>query len=1321
MHCLNRSWRRLCGAALLLLVFSSGAAAQDQGWRTYLEEAQKALRIGDRQKAIENYRVLVNQFTNLRAFPEWGKEKEVLPLEIEADARIMLASLYASGPQQSLGSIQIQQAENEFRTAIEIVEQKKIPIADRVLVSPTLLVRAHNSLGVFLLRQHRVSEALKMLADVRKEAGALAATDKLAFSRYLYNLGRALSEMGSQDQSIQNLVQAYDADPSFSPAVKAALEAAWSAPPSNGLLAVQSLVKTALRAGDTLQAEEILRSAIARTDWYRDDGFLSLIDLLARYFADVSLTATVFRDSWETTLKEASNASPKVADKLELIFQIFTGTVAFCGAPQQAFKIYAEWADTASEREIISRLLKITADDRFLQQDEDGAAKRYRLAICFDRTNDAATYFANLLDYSPTQKAQFDREAAATHEWILAAVATGFARIGNPYKAAEVFMDIASTMAERRDVVNARAYLDLANGQQLSQEQLASLSERGEKILRKAVEFPGEITVQAGIAGRPSIILTAYHQTPIRPQPWQAASGIVPDILPEKTTYAAVESGQRETFVLSGSTPSGGQYSVDGVAVGELSESPGPPAYYALDAIEEIEVALSGVDLNWPTLSGGINLVTKWPEDKWIVSVAQTAMSEKLQEASGIPIGQVRTGTNRIERSNETTVEIGGPVYKQRFLGWLFYSDTRSATRALGGGLDDVGLTTAIMKILGRVGESDLLRLSFSRGSRSEDGAGASILRAPETTWKHSGDSDFFKLEYDYDSDNWELRSHYAHSSNDFSFLPRQRAADVFLSADGIWRDSYSSLSSRSSVSQWEATASRDFGTHKLEFGARLRDLDLLTNSSVGINNATILARENLGSDFDAIRLYRSGTTEAQLGQRAVWIQDSRQFDQLTLSFGLRYDYQSGENTRARALSNPLLSELVPGINSGHSGRIHWEMVSPRIGLSFPLVPEYLLVQANYSRFGSELTARHLYHTNPVFQAYAQLGFNDANSNGRLDRGELSSLFSLAPSGFDPAAPDESPNRNAPDLHPEVTDEIALELRTPPSRKFQVGLVATVRRISQILELRSLVRDEFDAIRVAQRNDYRLERVERMILPDGTVRTAPVFALRSGLSFTGGSLLVNGDREQTFLGLRLAFAGAFVGAQLRGYLSYDDWRWKVGSEFRRFDDPTNLVQSPDASGVSRADDDGDVVAPKAFRDENDAPLLNSRWTLHLSGSRLLPFFGLSAGASLNVREGFPLAHYITVIPSDGQIREVQVESHTDSSRLGNLILLDFRLEKTIDWAPIQAIFSLDCFNVFNRSTALWRVRQLNSPQADFLTRTLNPLGLRLGVRLGFLP
>jgi hypothetical protein len=312
-------------------------------------------------------------------------------------------------------------------------------------------------------------------------------------------------------------------------------------------------------------------------------------------------------------------------------------------------------------------------------------------------------------------------------------------------------------------------------------------------------------------------------------------------------------------------------------------------------------------------------------------------------------------------------------------------------------------------------------------------------------------------------------------------------------------------------------------------------------------------------------------------------------------------------------------------------------------------------------------------------------------------------------------------------LRPELTDELRLAVERELGRNLTVVLDLVERRVSEILEARPLVVDTLGGVRVATAGDYVPDGPVVGQLPGGEAFSVPVYRLRPGLAFTGGSLLANGDREQSYRSIALSVDKRLSRSWLlRGSVAWNDWSWRLGREFRSFDDPTNTAPLfGDLATIDPADDDG---APVLYDDrlpgDEKGRFLNSRWAFDVFVLYQVAHgrkWGFDVAASLHGREGYPVPYSVTVLGTDNVLRAVEVTPPAGISRLENLYALDLRLEKelALGRGPLRATLSLDAFNLLDDASVLERERQLNGPQAGQERELQSPRIFRLGVRLAW--
>ncbi len=406
----------------------------------------------------------------------------------------------------------------------------------------------------------------------------------------------------------------------------------------------------------------------------------------------------------------------------------------------------------------------------------------------------------------------------------------------------------------------------------------------------------------------------------------------------------------------------------------------------------------------------------------------------------------------------------------------------------------------------------------------------------------------------------------------------------------------------------------------------------------------------------------------------SAWVQDIATLGNATFTLGLRFDEQD------------------LGIPGQPSGDIRPQTLSPRLGLNWALGPERsTLLRTSLSRFASRLGTAPAFRLDPNVSATSYF-FSTVEGDQPWYSANRDPLLGV------------NPNAVASDLAPEITDELAVSVEHSFSYELMIGFQGTWRRTQDVLEERLLVRDENGKVFAATAADW-------------ISLTETVFDLRPGLTWTGGTLLTNGDREQDYLGFSLLLNKRLSNRWMsRGHVTWSDWTWRVGPGFERYDDPTRALGGGDR--------DGDPVAVPASA--LDRPYAADRfilggWSFHWDG--LYQFFphlstGFNAGLAVNGREGYPAAWYRQVVRERAGLARVPVVE-IGSSRGDDVITVDARLEKEITLSDFNLTFGLDVFNLLNEDATLWREADLGTSRAGLANDEVAPRTCRLGLRVSW--
>jgi hypothetical protein len=355
-----------------------------------------------------------------------------------------------------------------------------------------------------------------------------------------------------------------------------------------------------------------------------------------------------------------------------------------------------------------------------------------------------------------------------------------------------------------------------------------------------------------------------------------------------------------------------------------------------------------------------------------------------------------------------------------------------------------------------------------------------------------------------------------------------------------------------------------------------------------------------------------------------------------------------------------------------------------------------------------------------VSPVYGWFYFADSNGNDTWDGREEEFWFCCA-DGYDPANPTDlsTPNRTDPGLGPELTDELVLGVEHALRPELVVGASLTWRNTSDILEERAFLRElDTGTERLARREDYVFLKSLEVTQPDGSPYTVDYYSLDpTRFVFTGGSLLVNGDRVVDYLGATLSVTKRLANHwMLRGFVNYGKPEWDIPESFFAFDDPTDATMQ----NLDGADNDGDLFAqPAGFNNL----ILQSTWSFNVNGMyEIAPDrpWGFNVAANLYGREGYPIPLYTRSGTPDVGRKDAQAMAAADDFRYDDVTTVDLRLEKEFHpWGKSSFTLSADVFNALNSGTVLQREPRQGVGFSNFVIETLSPRIWRLGVRFNW--
>lgn len=835
------------------------------------------------------------------------------------------------------------------------------------------------------------------------------------------------------------------------------------------------------------------------------------------------------------------------------------------------------------------------------------------------------------------------------------------------------------------------------------------------------------------------------QKIPTARDPW-AIAGQTPGVLMDRINVGGNESGQQPNFVGTGANGTQNVFLVDGVDITDQTAQGGSATYFGFEQFEEMSFTTGGTDIEIQTAGVQISLVTRRGTNEWRGSGSSNFTDESFQSSGnlnltdlpGAQIEEARedlpegaalddafTG-NQIDRIEQWGVETGGFLIKDRL--WLWGSIDRNeiSQSVFGGQPDNTQLDNEAVKLNAQVSQANSFVFTYNNGEKVKTGRDAGPDRPAETTFNQGGPSPLKKIEDTHVfNSSFFLTGSWSDMKGGFFLEPQGgRDAQVYVDADNVYHGSYYFLDTLRPSERLKVDGSVFFGAgatnHELKFGASHRTAE---NSSLwGAPGDGVVSYAGELFDLTSPEIvgyaWRQKDTRSKVESDAVWAQDTFTTDRLTVNVGARYDKQTGANSASTVPGSTFGDQLVAVNFPGNDPGFEFKAISPRIGVTYALGAERkTLLRGSFSQFSDGLGNPLIEEVNPTGFSFGVYYGVDLNGNGILDPDEPAEFQN--PSGFTPGAdPNLATNRIDPNLDPVITDELIVGVEHSFLPELVAGVSYIYRRGNDYYQEQPLFSDANGVVRPLEASDYFLEGFVSGTLPDGTSYNEPYYAVNPGLTNTGGILVTNSDRDTVYQGLTLTTTKRLSNKwMLRGHVTFYDWEWNIGEGFRRFDDPTNVLNDNDENHEWRADDDGGIYAEESGGSGNVSLYLNSRWSFNLAGLYQLPW-GVNVAANINGREGYPVPFFHTTTRSNGAAVQVQV-GEVDSFRVDDIYTVDARLDKDLQIGDLALTLSLDAFNLFNDGYVVQVENNLGGGRAGFVDQILGPRIFRLGLRVGW--
>lgn len=816
---------------------------------------------------------------------------------------------------------------------------------------------------------------------------------------------------------------------------------------------------------------------------------------------------------------------------------------------------------------------------------------------------------------------------------------------------------------------------------------------------------------------------TEMDMIPSARDPWVVMQ-TVPGIQIDRINVGGNQSGQQSIFVAKGSQTTQGSWNLDGVNVSDMASGASSPTYWDFDAFQELQAITGGSDPSIATSGVTLNMVTKRGTNDvhgsgrvFITDPAWQArprLTTEEKNQSRLPGGGGFVG-NQITGIQDYGLEVGGPVLRDRLWLWGSYGRQQVDLLTVTNFPDKTTLEDINGKLNWQVIESNALTGFYLRGDKRKQGRSASPTRPPETTFNQSGPTALYKIEDSHVfSSSLVASAFYSYMDEGFQLVAAGgNKVNVFQGSDQVYHNSFSSAVFKRPQHQILGSLNYFFSTgslgHEIKFGASYRDAPV-ANSTAWPGDGIIFFQKNSGScptqpvAIDCAAITRPSNRRVDVKYYYGYLSDTITADRLTLSLGLRYDYQTGDVQTSFSPANPAFPNILPSASApARDGVITWKDLSPRVGATYALGPQRrTLARFSYARYANQLGA---YPNNQLSAipgvAYAYYPWLNAGPNNLTPGSVDTSGNPFRTINFNPANPGSptSPHSIDPNLKSQKTDEIVGGMEHELLPNFAVGAAYTYRRYKDFyFSYRSsggaIPTYVFDHINDGTRAPVGGVTPPPFTLPDGTRYSVPVYAI-SGTVPPGSFFTNRPNYTQTFNGVELTLNKRLSsGWMMRGSFAYNDAKQQVGPG--ACVDPNNSFYTSGEDSVPGACEDGGIVAPNAGGGSGSFGFvnLNSKWQANLSGAYQLPL-GFTVAGNFFVRQGYPIAYYVQDTGGQDRLSRRVYVVPIGRNRYGSVSQVDLRLEKNIPiTSTISATLAADMFNVLNTNTVLQRNERL---------------------------
>jgi len=831
-----------------------------------------------------------------------------------------------------------------------------------------------------------------------------------------------------------------------------------------------------------------------------------------------------------------------------------------------------------------------------------------------------------------------------------------------------------------------------------------------------------------------SISMLEMQELPTARDPW-ALLGTVPTVFQDRVNVGGSESGQQSNYNAKGAQNTDNQWTLDGVPVTDMGDNLSRPRnasgasafYYDYDTLQEMAITTGGADAQNATGGVQVNMVLRKGTNLPHGSMRYFYESKNLESVNissdlAAALGDTTGKGNRVDNYHDYGFDLGGPLLKDSIWVWGAMGRNAIDLLTLNGLPTNTAFKNNAFKAEGKWTNSVRGNFAYYDNAKTVEGRDAGPTRPTETTWNQDGPTHFYKGEGNFVVGKGLFASvRGAYVSAGFELIPvGGLTKDYYFDAGGVAHNTFYQYQTSRPQHYFGGDASYFAGVNEVRFGASWRGTSADTQQ--------IWPGSHLVSTWDQypnmlVQVARNYSSVTSARYTNAYVTDTLSLDRLTLTGGLRFDWQSSSLGAASVPAVAGFENVLPAVSTAPVSDVYkWSSVTPRLAASLALdSTRKMVVRGSYAMFASQLPGSLAAFVSPIQYSYAYYNAVDRNGDGVAQPSEVLVNQGLQGFyGFDPRNPTRATSINtmSPNMKPPVTHEYVIGVDKEFAPDFAVSGTWTYRRIQDLL---------WTPLIGVTRADYtQTATLTGTIDPVGAY-SVPLYALNIRAVPPGGGK-VSANRpgyHQIYKGLELNVVKRLSNRWMaRAAFATNDWREYFDDPSVAITDPTRAPAPSSAWPTAGPFTDGGLVVRQSVGSGKSSIYMVAPSYQFIANGIYDAFWGIMIGANLVTREGYAEPYFQSNVPTGDPLghKTVLIVHNVDDFRLPAVTTFDLRLEKKFNFGTAKIAFDADVFNLFNAGTVLGKQydARLTGPTGfNQVLEIMNPRIARVGLRFIF--